>query len=134
MLDVLLEATQDVLEDAQKPVGAGGRMPVDTGFLRASLRVMVGPQKPALQPSTAGLGLNKGQRQAAATGGAPDYALQLTQLDLGDFIAAQWTAHYAHQVEFGSAHYPGRLFVTHAAMKWKQFVEAAAKRVASGNF
>lgn len=36
MLDIFKQSLQDLIESANKPVKAGGKMPVNTGFLRAS--------------------------------------------------------------------------------------------------
>jgi hypothetical protein len=108
-LDVARESIQDVVDDAQTPQAKGGRMPVDTGFLRNSLVS----------------GLN-------GSFGAPDensYILALSQLDLGDVARFAWSAEYAIFQELGTSRHPGNHFVGGAAAKWPQFVEANARRI-----
>jgi hypothetical protein len=108
-LDVARESIQDVIDDAQTPKAKGGRMPVDTGFLRNSLAS----------------GLN-------GSFGAPDensYTLTIGQLDLGDVARFAWTAEYAIFQELGTSSFAGNHFVGVAAAKWPQFVEANARRI-----
>lgn len=108
-LDVARESIQDVIDDAQTPKAKGGRMPVDTGFLRNSLAS----------------GLN-------GSFGPPDansYTLTIGQLDLGDVARFAWTAEYAIFQELGTSAFAGNHFVGVAAAKWPQFVEANARRI-----
>jgi hypothetical protein len=108
-LDVARESIQDVIDDAQTPKAKGGRMPVDTGFLRNSLAS----------------GLN-------GSFGPPDensYILTIGQLDLGDVARFAWTAEYAIFQELGTSAFAGNHFVGVAAAKWPQFVEANARRI-----
>ncbi len=108
-LDVARESIQDVIDDAQTPKAKGGRMPVDTGFLRNSLAS----------------GLN-------GSFGTPDensYTLTIGQLDLGDVARFAWTAEYAIFQELGTSAFAGNHFVGVAAAKWPQFVEANARRI-----
>ena len=108
-LDVARESIQDVIDDAQTPKAKGGRMPVDTGFLRNSLAS----------------GLN-------GSFGPPDensYTLTIFQLDLGDVARFAWTAEYAIFQELGTSAFAGNHFVGVAAAKWPQFVEANARRI-----
>lgn len=108
-LDVARESIQDVIDDAQTPKAKGGRMPVDTGFLRNSLAS----------------GLN-------GSFGPPNensYILTIGELDLGDVARFAWTAEYAIFQELGSSKQQGNHFVGVAAAKWPQFVEANARRI-----
>jgi hypothetical protein len=108
-LDVARESIQDVIDDAQTPKAKGGRMPVDTGFLRNSLAS----------------GLN-------GSFGPPNensYTLTIGELDLGDVARFAWTAEYAIFQELGSSKQAGNHFVGVAAAKWPQFVEANARRI-----
>jgi HK97 gp10 family phage protein len=108
-LDVARESIQDVIDDAQTPKAKGGRMPVDTGFLRNSLAS----------------GLN-------GSFGPPSensYTLTIGELDLGDVARFAWTAEYAIFQELGTSKQPGNHFVRVAAAKWPQFVEANARRI-----
>lgn len=108
-LDVARESIQDVIDDAQTPKAKGGRMPVDTGFLRNSLAS----------------GVN-------GSFGAPDansYVLTIGELDLGDVARFAWTAEYAIFMELGTSTTQGNHFVSVAAGKWTQFVDANARRI-----
>lgn len=109
---VFKQSAQDVIEDAQLPVAKGGRMRVDTGFLRNS-------HVSGLNGST-------------ALTGADSYVLTIAQAELGDVITGGWTADYAIPREFGARGQPPDFFMRGAAQKWKSIVEAnAAKAKAS---
>jgi hypothetical protein len=121
-LDVARESIQDVIDDAQTPKAKGGRMPVQTGFLRNSiasgLNGVTFPTRPRPQ----------GQESL----GDPDptsYTLTIGQLDLGDVARFAWTAEYAIFQELGTSAFAGNHFVGVAAAKWPQFVEANARRI-----
>lgn len=101
-------ATQDLLEDANTPEGQGGRMRVDTGFLRNSLAaslngIPVGPSE-----------------QGEAQGDPEAIALVLAGFDLGDTIVAGWTANYARPREVLDG------FMESAVQKWQFYVDKAA--------
>lgn len=108
--DIVRDAGQAVIEDAQTTVARGGRMPVDTGFLRNSLVSDL-----------------NGARVAEGEGG---YVLALAQMQGGDVVRFGWTAEYALSIEYGARGLPGRHFVGVAAARWQEFVDAAARRVA----
>lgn len=99
---VLRQAAQDVRDEAQMPVAKGGKMPVDTGFLRNSLVTSV-----------------NGVRSSTA----------LKRLDLGDVAVIGWTASYAQAVHDGARGRPGRFFAIAAARRWPEFVARAAARL-----
>lgn len=103
--DVMRESIQDVMDDAQTPVAKGGRMPVDTGFLRNSVAS----------------GLN-------GAFGPPDsgmVALTIAQMDLGDTSQFAWTAVYA-MIQEDRNH-----FVAVAAARFPDFVAANARKAAA---
>ena len=99
---VVKSSTQDVVALAQKPVAKGGNMPVDTGFLRASLQS-------SLNGST---GLT----------GPESYTLTVANMEAGDVATFGWTASYARHVEYGTQGRPGRHFVGNAALQWQRIV------------
>lgn len=79
-LAVFRESTQRVAQRANVPEARGGRMPVDTGFLRNSV--------------------------AASTGGMPAAGAQppevvLLTVKVGDTVWVGWTAAYAMRMEYG---------------------------------
>jgi hypothetical protein len=108
MRNVLRNSVQDVLETAQLPKARGGRMPVDTGFLRNSL--------------ASGLNGAFGQPDANS------YTLTVAGMDLGDVARFAWTAKYAIHQELGTSKFPGNHFVGAAAAQWEKFVAANAAR------
>jgi len=117
MTAVFKASAQDFVEDAQRPVSKGGRMPVDTSFLRNS-------HVSGLNGST-------------SLSGAESYVTTIANSELGDTIDGGWTAEYALRIEFGltGADSLGRkynqkptFFARGAAQKWPDFVkENAAK-------
>lgn len=108
MRNVLRNSVQDVLETAQRPKAQGGRMPVDTGFLRNSLA--------------------SGLNGAFGPPDANSYTLTVAGMDLGDVARFAWTAEYAIHQELGTSKFPGNHFVGSAAAQWEKFVAANAAR------
>lgn len=105
---VLRQSYQDVLEDAQKPRAKGGRMRVDTGFLRNSH-----------VSGIAGQGVVEG---------ADSYVLTAASVELGDVIEGGWTANYAEAREFGARGQEPDMFMRGAAQNWNGFVEKNAAK------
>lgn len=109
MTAVFRTALDSVVDDMQAPVGAGGRMHVDTGFLRASLSANIGESMPS-GPS----------EKDIDPPGSPEAAkLVIGDAQAGDMVSLGYTAHYAQFRE------PLDGFVEGAAQKWPQFVDAA---------
>jgi hypothetical protein len=109
MQAVLRQSIQDVIEDAQTPVAKGGRMRVDTGFLRNSGQAGIG-QMPR------GPSVNTGE----APSSEGDVTLTLARLKPGDTLYFGWTANYARTRE----HKDG--FLRMAVQKWQQIVNKNA--------
>lgn len=105
---IFQQSANDVLAEAQRPVGEGGQMPVDTGFLRRSLVTEV---------------VGGGRAE-----GADGYAFVITGAELGDVIEATWTANYARFVHDGARGRAPRPWITLAAMDWERIVNANAAR------
>ena len=106
---VFKQSAQDVIADAQLPVAQGGRMPVDTGFLRNSLA--------------------SGLNGSTALSGSDSYVMAIAGAELGDVIEAGWTADYAKHVEYGTQGRSGRFFMRGAAQKWPSIVAANEARL-----
>ena len=106
---IFKQSAQDVIADAQTPVAQGGRLPVDTGFLRNSLQA----------------GLNG----STALDGVDSYVMTIAGAELGDVIEAGWTADYAKHVEYGTQGRQGRFFMRGAAQKWPQIVRSNEAKV-----
>lgn len=77
---IFRESAQRVMEQANTPIAQGGRMPVDTGFLRNSVVA-----------STSGV----------PDGGSGPPALVFAQMEVGQTVWAGWTARYALRMEYG---------------------------------
>lgn len=122
MVTAIFKASaQDVFEEAQRPRGSGGRMPVVTGFLRNSFVA----------------GLNG---STALTGPAA-YELAILTAELGDTVTGGWTAAYALRREMGFTgadslgrqyNEGGAFFARSAAENWQQYVTNNASRAGSG--
>lgn len=106
---VLQQATQAVISEANTPVAKGGRMRVDTGFLRNSLKANIGSM-----PSGASSPGNWDDSEVVLT---------LIRLQPGQVFYAGWTANYARPRE----HYDG--FLRMAVQKWQEQVDAAARQL-----
>lgn len=110
---ILRESAQRTLEDANRPTAQGGRMRVDTGFLRSSLAASLdgmpsGPSRP-----------DEGR------GDPGEVAMTIARANIGDTIFAGWTANYARPREAKDG------FLEAAAQKWPRTVRevtAEAKR------
>ena len=111
---VFKESVQEVFSIAQEPVGKGGgngNMPIDTGFLRASLQT----------------GLNGSE----GVSGSDSYVLTIVGAELGDTIEGGWTAEYARARHYGSA--PGNLWREKAAQQWQEIVARNARKAEALN-
>lgn len=117
MLALMRESIQRTVDDAQTPVGKGGRMRVDTGFLRASG-----------QGSLNGMptGPVRGDSKVPGfydNGGATPVIVELSKLEFGATFFFGWTANYAKYREA----YDG--FLEGAVQKWQQTVDAVAEEI-----
>lgn len=110
MLAVVRSSINDVVNEMQQPVAKGGRMRVDTGFLRNSGRAGVGsmPSGPADRPADA----VRGQYQWSED----NLVSVLSKLKIGDVFYWGWTANYARYREL----YDG--FMEAALMQWSRIV------------
>lgn len=107
MLSVTKNAIQDTIEDAQTPVAKGGRMRVDTGFLR---------QSGLGQLNAIPRGESKRDRKQRYQWTGDQLQLVLARMKFGDVFYWGWTAEYARIRET----YDG--FLDAAVQKWSQNV------------
>lgn len=121
---VFKQASQEVLAEAQRPVSQGGNMPVDTGFLRASLVVGLNNE-----PDVAATSRRARTWKAQSAADEESITLTLAPAKLGYKLEARWTAEYAAHVEYGARGRPGRGFARAAATKWQAFVDAAVAKL-----
>lgn len=122
MLAVIQTAALDMVNDMQTPTAKGGRMRVDTGFLRASGRGAIGqmPSGPSQQPEGAPVGQYTGIYDDFD--GYPLGAV-IQDLKLGDTFYFGWTAAYAPVRNT----YDG--FMDTAIQNWQRYIDLAAKKV-----
>lgn len=121
---IFKEAVQDLVEEVQRPQAAGGRMRVDTGFLRASLMASTSAMPQIIQGSTP----TAGQSYAADFG---QIEAVIVGADIGETVYLGYTAGYAAFREYGSNGQPADAFVRTAAQRWPQIVEVRAAAVKS---
>lgn len=123
MLAVLKNSIQQVAKEASKPVKRGGKMPVDTGFLRKS---------GAGALNEIPTGETKGRkRQEGEMGVLPEYKFDesnflhdiLARMEIGDVFYFGWTAEYAEKQEL----YNG--FLKSAVDRWNEIVNAQVRRL-----
>lgn len=110
MTALVRQSIQDLIENAQQPVAKGGRMRVDTGFLRASGKISLNgmPTGPGRGTSDAP-GSYSYDEQANVT-------VTLGKVKLGQTIYFGWTANYAKYREL----YDG--FLEGALQHWARIV------------
>ncbi len=126
LLNVTKNAIQDLVNEAQTTVKDGGKMRVDTGFLRHS-----GAAALNVRPSGESVGR---KRVDGEVGVLPEYvadkvgddlAKTLGEMKIGDTFYYGWTAWYARYREL----YDG--FLISAIMNWDNNVRKHAKRADS---
>ena len=117
-LRVLQSSFQDFVDNAQESVGRGGKMRVDTGFLRASGRASIGnvPTGPSKQPEDAPVGQYTGVYDDFDGSGGQATKAVILDLKLGDTIYFGWTAEYARARELHDG------FLEASAMNWPRYV------------
>lgn len=116
MRRVFRESTQRVVAEMQTPVGAGGNMPIDTGFLRAGVVASTDaptPIDPKARPQ-------KGQSYVYNGG---NVTLVIAGAELGQTVWVTYTAAYAAHQEYGTSKMAGRGFVRLAAQRWPSIVD-----------
>lgn len=117
---VFRQSAQDVIEYMQMPVAEGGNMPVDTGFLRASMQVSLEGVRPMTQANPGGPKYTYNPEAAA---------LVIMGAKLGDTIFASYTANYAAHQNYGTESFAGRHFVGLAAQRWQTIVNANVQKL-----
>jgi hypothetical protein len=121
LLAVVRNSVRDMVEDMQTPTGKGGRMRVDTGFLRASGRAAIGsvPSGPNQKPAGAPTGQYTG---ALDTYDGTALNAVLLDLQIGETFFWGWTAAYAEVREV----YDG--FMDTAIQNWQNYVTINSER------
>lgn len=117
---VFRQSTQELIADIQTPVAKGGRMRVDTGFLRASGQASLTgmPTGPVRPPENA----KPGQYSDGAE--VPTLTIvTIAKAKAGDTIFFGWTANYAIYREAKDA------FLRLGVQKWQQIVDRVTRRL-----
>ena len=117
---VARKSVQDVIEIAQTPKGDGGRMPIVTGFLRASIQAGI-----HTMPAGPTQG-KKGTKYTRPIGGPVAVALLRWDPSTTDRLFVGWTANYARHMDAKNS------YLTSAVELWDQIVARAAKKAAVG--
>jgi hypothetical protein len=112
------ESAQRLIEVMQTPVGAGGRMRVDTGFLRASLMAVIGEPNFAVRANPGGDGVYSYSEGAIS--------LVIAGASIEDTISVVYTANYARPREYGARGQAPDAFVRTAAQQWQRIVSEVA--------
>lgn len=120
MLAVVKNSIQDVVNDAQTPVEQAGKMPVDTGFLRASASAALN-QLP--QGETLGRKREKGETGVLYQYSGDFLPLVLGKMKIGDTFYFGWAAVYANKQNM----YHG--FLDSAVDKWAETVKKNCKEL-----
>jgi hypothetical protein len=124
---VFKEAAQRVIEDMQRvgpsvanpDGGAGGHMPVDTGFLRASLVVSINSIDAGIKVAPKDVWTHTYDESGTT--------MIILGAKLGDSIFAVYTAAYARRMEYEGAGGTGYGFVRLAAQKWQSVVATVVR-------
>lgn len=93
MRALALQSTQELINEVQTPVAKGGKMRIDTGFLRASGQVSLNGM-----PTGPGIGRKRGPDDPQDTVLYPTKDAAIVELEgftLGRTIFFGWTANYA---------------------------------------
>lgn len=130
MTAVFRESVQRTISEAQANV------PVDTGYLRASLRLSLSAMPQIEKDTRIKAGLTEAGAAFAAAGGSTpqrgrgagffqpvgDYVLTIASAKLGDTVFAGYTASYSAHVEYGTSFMAPRAYVGRAAARWPAIV------------
>jgi len=121
---VYKQSCQALVAEVSVPVGAGGNMPVDTGFLRSSGIATEGAPTPIRKDAVP----EKGHAYIFSIGQAISV---ISALKVGEVFFYCFTAAYARIAEYGGENRAGRGFVRLAAQNWQSIVARVAREARS---
>ena len=104
------------------PTGKGGRLRVDTGFMRSSFMASTSAMPQLFREKPPGDNFDFDEAS---------FTVALAGWQAGDPFFGGFTANYAGHREFGSRGQPADLMVTMAAQRWQQIVAEAARELRS---
>jgi hypothetical protein len=119
-------AVQDTISQAQRTMPEGGRMRIDTGFLRASIQAALGTMPRGPSTNDGGYGGKRKYALGQQVAGEPVPVTLLKWEPGKDVLYVGWTASYARPREYHDG------FLRGAVAKWKTNVKVAAKKVGAG--
>ncbi len=119
MRAVFQESVQELVSKAQS------RIPIDTGFARASIRGSL-TRMPSIDPKAAPA--SRSVKYPDRTG---EVVVQIASAQLGDTIYVGWTANYVILLEYGSSMQAPLGFVGISAIEWPDIVERVTRELAS---
>jgi hypothetical protein len=120
---ILRQAAQETVNIAQRPRSEGGRMRVDTGFLRASLMASTSAM-PRINPSA--------RPTEGGTYQVADISAALLNFQMGETLYIGYTASYAAYREYGTRGQPPDAFVRLAAQRWPATVKRVERMLMNG--
>jgi hypothetical protein len=106
------ESIQRLVDEISTPVGEGGNMPVETGFMRASLVAARGDVQLTK--------VEKPKGDATYSYSAGQVGLVLAETPMGETVTIGWTASYAEYVNYK------RQFLGLGFQRWPQIVAETA--------
>ncbi len=115
MLMVMKQSLLNAINEANTPVAKGGKMRVDTGFLRASGQASLNgvPNGPSMKPKDAVKGqYDDGNRKY------PEIETTIGQMQFGSTLFFGWTANYAIYREARDG------FLYSTVQNWQRIVDA----------
>lgn len=123
MLAVMRQSLQETVQMTQVPVKKGGKMRVDTGFLRSSGKAELNrlPVGPSMNPTPLRPKDQRGIEIYSFDGG--NLELTLAEMKFGDTFYWGWTANYAKYREA----YDG--FMEAALQNWQNTVDSVVARI-----
>lgn len=125
-LAIIKTAIKATIKDAQTPVAKGGKMRVDTGFLRSSGIAQIGqiPSGPTVgrdrRPGEVGTLSEYGLKEDSP---GQNVDLAIINLKAGETFYFGWTARYAKYREAKDG------FLESAVQKWQSFIDTAVGRL-----
>lgn len=109
-------------ESVQRTVAiAQSNVPVDTGFLRASVRMSKSSMPPLRE--------RRGDRKRKWDRAEANVTLTLAGAKVGDTLFVGYTAHYAVFVEYGTSRMAAQPFVGPAVQQWDKTVASVVEEL-----
>lgn len=119
---VWADSVDDLVDEMQRPIDYGGRMPVVSGFLRSSLMISTSPV--SLLPYSA-----KVSGRFYPWDGGAEIRSFLESQRVGTTVYLGYQAPYADKLEYGTGDRPGYGFQRLALQNWPAIVQRNVTRL-----